>query len=220
MNRKYRTLGQVDSESEESQVNEQSSMYYTLRWANKVQKMSKDLTKMSFKDNVSISLSDKEREIVNNHSAQELKENLLSAEVKTTKSPRDLGGVIKRSVLTSKEFVPKYLQTSQNPYTGQSKLKIVPEVVNDADRLQFGDFGNCVRGFPKSLDMKFSRNDRSTSFERNQEHQPIERRLSLSYIQFVNHVIIAGLQRIFWVPLLLQLHVRQINLVGMISNHR
>lgn len=77
LDRKYRILESTLSDRVSTVPDGQSSMDYTLHWANEVQGVSNQLARMSFRDDVSISLSDRDREIVNRCTGQELKQGVV-----------------------------------------------------------------------------------------------------------------------------------------------
>lgn len=127
-------------EEESHDVGKQSSMDNTLQWAKEVQNVSKNLEKMSFFDNVSISLSDRDREFVNKHSAMELQNNFSTSKAAgTTQIAKNSNNILRQSVLSSK-VVPEHQQPCHlSSNAGQSKLKIDSTVERGIEGLQFGD---------------------------------------------------------------------------------
>lgn len=79
LNKKYRILEQADSDSESCDEGKQLSVDYDRQWEQEIQNVSKELGKLTVLDDVSISLSDRERDVVNRISGSELKERLVEA---------------------------------------------------------------------------------------------------------------------------------------------
>lgn len=130
LERRYRILELTESENEEvSRANDKASMEYTLRWAKEVQDVSQRLNEMTFRDDVSISLSDKEREFINKRSVHDLRNNLTTKAAGSTR--RSSGNILRHSVLESEaDIQQKQTSHSKPAYTIEPRFesKGVPRI--------------------------------------------------------------------------------------------
>lgn len=145
LNRKYRILeGDTESESpeEDGKEDKQSSLDYTLQWARKVQGVSNDFAKMSFLDNISISLSDHEREAINKRSAEDLTKAAERTQVAVYSNC-----ALRQSILSSKPIPGHQRPHHLSLNSGQPTSKIASVAEGGSKRFQLGDREDCVRNF-------------------------------------------------------------------------
>lgn len=146
LNRKYRILESPESETEADSY-AQSSIEQTLHWAKEIQNLSSGVAKMTARDNVSISLSDYDREVVNKHSGQQLKDNIAFQRAADSKR-QSFHNFRRQSKLTSELAEDQQQQQQSHSKATDGQFKIDPKVecgVTIADLEEFFRKYKCER---------------------------------------------------------------------------